>query len=121
MKAKKVRRRVARSFSEAKFAAQWRSVKREYPLVAMRYLEALQLILDERRQLRLVTSEVVPILGICDPKSPHYVGAKFCKFLDPDPGPLPPLVPPRRCRQPLNEGQIEDYLACLEKRIAQLG
>jgi len=121
MKAKKVGRKMVRPFSEARFTVQWQTVKREYPLVAMRYLEALQFILDEHRQLRLATSEVIPLLGICDPKSPHYVGERFCKFLHPEPGAVPGQVPPRRCRLPIDEGGIEGYLACLEKRIAQLG
>jgi hypothetical protein len=121
MKARNTGRKTKRPFSEAQFATQWRAVRREYPLVAMRYLEALEFILDERRQLRLATSQVLPLLGVCDPKSPQYLGPKICKLLNPDPGSVPPVVPPRPCRLPTDESGIEGYLGCLEKRIAQLG
>jgi hypothetical protein len=121
MTSRKIGQKVVRPFSEKQFALQWQKVKQEYPFVAMRYLEALQFILEERRKVQVATSDIVPVLGVCDPLSPTYAGEAFCKILrrDADFSPLP--EPPRRCRLPLNEGGIGTYLACLEKRIAGLG
>jgi len=123
VKSRKIGRKVVRPFSEKQFALQWQKVKREYPLVAMRYLEALQFILEERYKAQLAISEIVPVLGFCDPRSPAYVGEAFCKFLRSlqEDGEVPPLVPQPRCRLPRNEGEIETYLSCLEKRIGSLG
>lgn len=115
-------RKVARPFDEKQFAQQWQKVKQEYPFVAMRYLEALQFILEERKKAKVAISDIVPILGVCDPLSPTYVGEAFCKLLEQESefSPLPEPPEPK-CRLPLNTGEIGEYLACLEKRITALG
>lgn len=108
-------RNLAQPFTEKEFAVQWENVKREYPFVAMRYLEALHIILDERPKLHLASSDIVATFGVCDPLSPTYLGDAICAFLHPGGGVPPKITPDRPCKRPLNSGEIGDYLSCLEK------
>jgi hypothetical protein len=109
-----------RFFSEQDFAAQWQGVKRDYPLVAMRYFQVLEALHEAHTKAQAAPGQPV-LLGICNPNSPHYVG-NICRYVAgqssaQSSGDKSRLEPPPPCRLPLNKGEIGSYLECMEKRL----
>jgi hypothetical protein len=90
---------------------QWREVRARYPLVAAQYLEL--------SAIAAVTQRELP----CELQS--LVNTNACRRQeDPEcsPSPAPPPPPPfcQRCRPATGPADQQDYLECLEERIACL-
>ena len=97
------------------FAEQWKIVKKKYPLVAIRYLELINLILDGRYRVASFDKSFYENIDGCDPESPIRLPDEFCDSipsLDP---------PPRHCTPARDYADLDRYLKCLDQRIGQIG
>ena len=86
-------------FNEKELRHRWETVKSKYPAVAAAYLETLSSLIDMERVARLHRDDdLLGRLGIAEA----------------------PVVnrPPIDCGH-AREGEVDKYLDCLEKRIAQ--
>ncbi len=102
-------------FSEKEFAAQWKRVEKEYPFVAIRYLELLNHISDEWHRRRSFIDSVLSDINLCDPESPIRAAQKFCDELAESPTPID--VPPPPCRPARGPDDLDRYLECLRSRL----
>ena len=98
------------------FEEQWERTKKECPLVAVRYLEALEALVEHRIAMQIAWNNIVPRLGICDPQDPLYVGPRMCEFLNRSGG-VPEFEPKPRCRPHTKASEIGEYIECMVKRL----
>jgi hypothetical protein len=89
---------------------QWREVRLRYPLVAAQYLELSAVVAVTQRELPCELQSLVNTSACRRQQDPECAPS-------PAPSPLPPC---EQCRPPAGPEGQQDYLECLEERIACL-
>jgi len=99
-------------YDEKAFAEQWNAVTKEYPLVAIRYLELLRAVMNEWYRRNDFFVGALSRAKVCEEGSPIRATKAFCDKVftrqeDGEDFPPPPCPPPR------NDEDIPRYLDCL--------
>lgn len=98
--------RSAQPAQRPELARQWKEVRAKYPLVAAAHLELL-----EADVARLAEERFLVRISLC--ALPAFANATFCRTSTPVPEPKAC----KQCRPAAGQGDLEDYLGCLEERI----
>jgi hypothetical protein len=101
---------------EKKFAEQWKEVVKKCPIVAVRYLQLLEILIEQWQKSNDFYKEVFNKTNLFKPNSPIKASGKFHKLVSA----LNEfqIKDPPRCRPAINVDDIERLVNCINKRIA---
>ena len=105
--------------NEKLFAEQWKEVVKKYPIVAARYLELLEILIEQWNTSNDFHKKVLNKINLKHPSSPFKVSRKFSELVL-TLNKIKIKVPPPKCRPAINVGDIKRYVNCLNKRITMM-
>jgi len=104
--------------NEKLFAEQWKEVEKKYPMVAARYLEMVEILIEQGYRGMKFYRDAVSKINILDPDSPIQVSTVFTDMVST----LNEveIKDPPRCRPAINVADIERYVKCLVERLSAM-